>query len=69
MAVGLMKGFDGDSGEHEGDNDDGDPNEGVLAVHPRRYHVLLRRPLRAAAAAAASVASGAAASVALQVDQ
>jgi hypothetical protein len=33
-AVGLMKGFDGDSVEHEGDDDDGDPDEGLLAVHP-----------------------------------
>src|SRR5262245_62246365 len=34
-AVGLMEGFEGDrGGHHEGDDDGGDPDEGLLAVHP-----------------------------------
>jgi hypothetical protein len=34
-AVGLMEGFEGDrGGQHERDDDGGDPDEGLLAVHP-----------------------------------
>jgi hypothetical protein len=28
----MKEGFDGDRGKHEGDNDGGNPDEGLLAV-------------------------------------
>jgi hypothetical protein len=34
-AVGLMEGFEGDrGGQHERDDDGGEPDEGLLAAHP-----------------------------------
>jgi hypothetical protein len=40
MAVGLTERFDGDGGRHhERDDNGGDPDEGLLAVHPP-FHLL-----------------------------